>query len=190
MRRFRPVVSNTVMANDAGYKGLLFTGTDTGVGKTYVVCGVARTLLRQGERVHVCKPVATGGEWQDGRLLSDDTRQLAEAAGDPDHAAITPWTFAEPAAPPVAVRLAGATLSLPEIVAAVRRRAGDGLLLVEGVGGLLCPLTERETIADLAVALRLPVIVVTRRAGYVESHAADSRSRAAARLVCRRGDCE
>jgi dethiobiotin synthetase len=149
---------------------LFFTGTDTGVGKTFVLCAVARSLRRQGERVRVCKPVATGAEWQEGRLLSEDTRRLAEAAGDGDYTAITPWTFAEPAAPPVAARLAGVTLSIPDIVAAVRRRASDGLLLVEGVGGLLCPLTERDTIADLAAELRLPLIVVTRRSLGMLNH--------------------
>jgi dethiobiotin synthetase len=138
--------------------GLFFTGTDTGVGKTFVVAAVARELRRRGEAFRVCKPVATGG------VPAEDTRTLAEAAGDNDLEAITPWAFPEPAAPPVAARLAGATLSLPEIVAAVRRRGdGGGMLLVEGVGGLLCPLTERERVADLAAQLRLPLVVVARR---------------------------
>src|SRR5579872_581647 len=137
------------MRHGAVSQCLFFTGTDTGVGKTFVVCAVARALLGQGQKVRVCKPVATGGQWHEGRLLSDDTRQLAAAAAEADCAAITPWTFAEPAAPPVAARLAGATLVLEEIVAAVQRRADpDTLLLVEGVGGLLCPLTERATVAD------------------------------------------
>jgi dethiobiotin synthetase len=144
--------------------GLFFTGTDTGVGKTFVLAAVAQTLRRRGKRFCVSKPVATGAAWQDGFWLSDDTRQLAMAAADWDYAAITPWAFAEAAAPPVAARLAGVTLSLSEIVAAVRRRADSvDLLLIEGIGGLLCPLTERETIADLAAALPLPLIVVTRR---------------------------
>jgi dethiobiotin synthetase len=144
--------------------GLLFTGTDTGVGKTFVACAVARALRRSGERVRVCKPVATGAVRHADGWLSDDTRELAAAAADADHAAITPWAFPEPAAPPVAARLAGAALSLATIAAAVRRRAvAGGLVLVEGVGGLLCPLTERETVADLAAELRLPLVVVARR---------------------------
>jgi dethiobiotin synthetase len=138
--------------------GLFFTGTDTDVGKTFVLCAVARLLRRRGESFRVCKPVATGG------VPSEDTRRLGEAAGDSDLGAITPFAFPEPAAPPVAARLAGTTLKLPEIVAAVRRRAAaGGLLLVEGVGGLLCPLTEQETVADLAADLRMPLVVVARR---------------------------
>jgi dethiobiotin synthetase len=139
--------------------GLLFTGTDTGVGKTFVVAALARELRRRGETFRVCKPVATGG------VPAEDTRILAEAAGDADLGAITPWAFPEPAAPPVAAQLVGVSLSLDEITAAVRRRAvAGGLVLVEGVGGLLCPLTERETVADLAAELRLPLVVVARRA--------------------------
>ncbi|HTU22386.1 MAG TPA: dethiobiotin synthase [Gemmataceae bacterium] len=141
-------------------RGLFITATDTGAGKTYVTAGIARLWRREGRSFRVCKPVATGADndW------SEDTRLLAEAAGDPDLHAITPYTFAVPAAPPVAARLAGVSLRLEDLVAAVRRRAAEGhTILVEGVGGLLCPLTEGETVADLAVELALPLIVVARR---------------------------
>ena len=114
--------------------------------------------------MRVCKPVATGAEWVGGRWLSEDTRLLAEAAGDAEYERITPWAFPTPAAPPVAARIAGVSLRLDELAAAARRRAADGaLVLVEGVGGLLCPLTETEAVADLAAELDLPLIVVTRR---------------------------
>jgi dethiobiotin synthetase len=146
-------------------RGLFITATDTGAGKTYTTAAIARTLRGQGADVRVCKPVATGAEWIDGRWLSDDTRILAEAAGDSDHEAITPWTFPIPAAPPVAARSAGVTLRLDELADAVRRRAASGaLVLVEGIGGLLCPLTETQTVADLATELGLPLVVVARRA--------------------------
>ena len=146
-------------------RGLFFVGTDTGVGKTFVVSAVARALRQQGRAVSVCKPVATGAEWVGSRLLSDDTRLLAEAAGEADYERVTPWTFAVPAAPPVAARLAGQNLSVADLEEAVRRQVWpDALLLVEGVGGLLCPLTERETVADLAALLGLPLVVVARRA--------------------------
>ncbi|HVS37859.1 MAG TPA: dethiobiotin synthase [Gemmataceae bacterium] len=140
-------------------RGLFITATDTGAGKTFVAAIIARTLREQGARVRVCKPVATGAE-----ELSEDTRILAEAAGDGAYAAITPFVFAAPAAPPVAARLAGSALRLDALADAVRRRAAPrALLVVEGVGGLLCPLTERETVADLAAALGLPLVVVARR---------------------------
>ena len=145
-------------------RGLFVTATDTGAGKTFVTAVVARTLLEQGVGVRACKPVATGAEWIDGRWLSEDTRILAAATGDGDYEQITPWAFATPAAPPVAARIAGVSLRLEELAAAVRRRATVGtVILAEGVGGLLCPLTETETVADLAAELGLPLLVVARR---------------------------
>jgi dethiobiotin synthetase len=141
-------------------RGLFITATDTGAGKTFVTCGIARIWCREQRPFRVCKPVATGAE---GRW-SEDTRLLAEAAGDADLEAVTPFTFAAPAAPPVAARLAGTAVKLEDLLAAVRRRAADErTVLVEGVGGLLCPLTERETVADLVRELDLPLIVVARR---------------------------
>ena len=141
-------------------RGLFIIATDTGAGKTFVTAGVARIWRREKRPFRVCKPVATGAE---GRW-SEDTCLLAEAAGDVDLEAVTPFTFAAPAAPPVAARLAGTCVKLEDLIAAVHRRAADGMtVLVEGVGGLLCPLTERETVADLVRELDLPLIVVARR---------------------------
>ena len=145
-------------------RGLFVTATDTGAGKTFAAALIVRTLREQGTAVRVCKPVATGAEWVGGRWLSDDTRLLSEAAGDADVGRITPYVFPTPAAPPVAARLAGASLRLDDLAAAVRRRAADGtLVVVEGVGGLLCPLTETEGVADLAAELDLPLVIVARR---------------------------
>lgn len=141
-------------------QGLFITATDTAAGKTHVTTALARLWRSEGRAFRVCKPVATGAEGE----LSDDTRLLAEAAGDADFHAITPYTFAVPAAPPVSARLAGTMLRIADLKAAVLRRAAEGhTVLVEGVGGLLCPLTERETVADLAHELALPLLVVARR---------------------------
>jgi dethiobiotin synthetase len=148
-------------------RGLFITATDTGAGKTFVTAGVARIWRREGRPFRVCKPVATGAE---GRW-SEDTHLLAEAAGDTDLEAVTPYTFAAAVAPPVAARLAGTAVMLADLAAAVRRRAAGGMtMLVEGVGGLLCPLTERATVADLVRELDLPLIVVTRRSLGMLNH--------------------
>jgi dethiobiotin synthetase len=137
-------------------QGLFITATDTGVGKTEVAAGIARIWRRERRSFAVCKPVATGPP--------DDTRRLALAAGDAELHAVTPFVFAEPAAPPVAARLEGRTLSLGELSDAVsRRKEGVDAVLVEGVGGLLCPLTDAETVADLVARLDLGLIVVARR---------------------------
>jgi dethiobiotin synthetase len=145
-------------------QGLFITATDTGAGKTYVAAAACRALRREGRPFRVCKPVATGAEWVGGCWLAEDTRLLADAAGEPDLDALTPWAFPAPAAPPVAARLAQASLTLDGLAASVRRRGAAGVpVLVEGVGGLLCPLTEQETVADLVAALGLPLLVVVRR---------------------------
>lgn len=145
--------------------GLLFTGSDTGVGKTFVMSAVARALRSQERRVQVCKPVASGAPWVEGRLLSEDTLCLARAAGaTTDLERITPWTFSDPVAPPVAARRCGVQLTLEAIARAVwSQREAESILLVEAVGGLLCPVTENETVADLAATLGLPLVVVVRR---------------------------
>ncbi len=144
--------------------GLFFTGTDTGVGKTVIAAAVARWLRARGERVAVSKPVATGAEGVDGQWLSDDTRRLGEAIGSKHWPRITPWTFADPVAPAVAARRQGTRLELSHLVDAVHASGEDAdCLIVEGVGGLLCPLTESDTVADLVAALGLPLVVVARR---------------------------
>jgi dethiobiotin synthetase len=145
--------------------GLFITGTDTSVGKTFVTAAVLRLLLQHGRRVGVCKPVATGARRQGNRLVAEDSAILAAAAGHSSEVErVTPYVFAEPAAPPVAARLQGAALRLDELVRAVHNAArGVDAVLVEGVGGLLCPLTDRETVADLITALDMPTIVVARR---------------------------
>jgi dethiobiotin synthetase len=144
--------------------GLFITGTDTGVGKTTVAIGLTCLLRRQGCRVQVCKPVATGARESGGRWVSEDTAALAEAAGQDGLEQITPWSFPESVAPSVAARLHGSVLNLSDIAVAVRRQdRPDAVVLVEGVGGLLCPLTETETIAELASAIGLPLLIVARR---------------------------
>lgn len=145
--------------------GLFITGTDTGVGKTVITSALVRWFRQQRQPVRVCKPVATGARRIGDHWLNDDTLRLAQAAGiDEEWEQITPWALAEPVAPPVAARRAGVTVTLNQIVAAVRERSlPEAPMLVEGVGGLLCPLTETQTVADLAAALGLPLLVVTRR---------------------------
>ena len=139
--------------------GLFITGTDTGVGKTEVTAAIARLWRRQGRDFAVSKPVATGGGRDAG-----DTLRLARAAGEADLEAVTPFAFAEPAAPPVAARASGARLTLEGLAEAVRRRhRPGGAVLVEGVGGLLCPLSDEHAVADLAFVLGLPLVVVARR---------------------------
>ncbi|WP_169972760.1 dethiobiotin synthase [Tautonia rosea] len=154
-----------------GLRGLLVTGTDTGVGKTRVSSAIVATLVAQGERVGALKPVASGADRVEGHLRWDDTERLIAALGrDVPRDRVTPITFEAPLAPPVAARLAGEPLGFDHVLEATRKAiawwAGPGqaeLLIVEGVGGLLCPIAEGATLADLAVALDYPLLIVARR---------------------------
>ncbi|NOZ22980.1 MAG: dethiobiotin synthase [Planctomycetes bacterium] len=139
-------------------KGLFVTGTDTEVGKTVVAAGIARVLKRRGVDVGVMKPVASGGE------PSEDAVALAKAAGSDDPMEeINPICPPEPLAPTVTARRCGRPIDLQKVWDAFRSLAGrHEFLIVEGVGGLLVPLAEGITVADLAKGMALPVVIVGR----------------------------
>jgi len=143
--------------------GLFITGTDTGVGKTAVTVAIARTMRDQGHRPLAIKPIATGCRIERGRWANDDTLALAEATGA-DIADVTHWGFPEPVAPCVVAGLYDVKWSVARFVRHVQRQSESGRpLLVEGVGGLLCPLTLTATVADWVRAMRMPTLVVARR---------------------------
>ncbi len=147
--------------------GLFVTGTDTGVGKTLVACAIARWCRQAGLDVGVMKPVATGGIRAPGhgrRWVSEDALALAEAAGveDPPEL-INPVCFREPLAPWTAARRVGRRIRLTPLVRACDiLRSRHAYVIVEGIGGLLVPVTPRQTVADLAAWLGLPLLVVAR----------------------------
>jgi dethiobiotin synthetase len=145
--------------------GLFVTATDTGVGKTYVAALIARALRDTGRKVGAYKPVCSGAELrEDGTAGWDDVDTLTAAIGGQfDSQRVCPLRFQAPLAPNVAARREGAQIDFERLCDGSRWWQGRvEILLVEGVGGLLCPLTDRETIADLAVALKYPLLVVAR----------------------------
>jgi dethiobiotin synthetase len=147
--------------------GLFITGTDTGVGKTYVAAIIARQLAAEGRNVGVYKPAASGclqpNDAAKG-LVSEDALALWNAAGRPgdlDH--VCPQRFAAPLAPHLAARAEGRRLDAEQL----RRgldfwRERSEIVLVEGAGGLMSPLGEDEYVADLAEAFGFPLVVVSR----------------------------
>ena len=143
-------------------KGLFITGTDTGVGKTLVACGLASALRELGSKIGVMKPAETGCEDREGELFPQDAFYLKEASGseEPLHR-ICPYRLSSPLAPSVAAEEAGIEIhfSLLSQLYKEMSRSND-LTLVEGAGGLLVPLHLRFTYADLVRRLKLPVIVV------------------------------
>ena len=129
---------------------LVVTGTDTGIGKTGVTAAILRTLAAADESVGALK-MACSGVGDEGRW--DDVEQLLAALDATDQPAVRdrvgPWCFDAPLAPPQAARAEGRTLT-PEDITAGRDRWGGrcDVLVAEGVGGLLCPLTDSTTVAD------------------------------------------
>ena len=143
---------------------MFVTGTDTGVGKTVVACALAAWAHRQGVDVGVMKPVATGGRWIAGRWLSDDAVRLARVVASRDPwRLVNPVCFQEPVAPWTAARRAHRPIRLEPILGAFRALAHrHELVIVEGVGGLLVPITAQVTVADLVRRLHLPLLLVAR----------------------------
>lgn len=143
-------------------RGLLITGTDTGVGKTVVGCGLARMLRNKGYSVGVLKPVETGWDGPPGSW-PPDARMLAEGAqvDDPPQL-VAPCVYRQPLAPLVAARLSGRPVDLEKIEAAWRALQNRDWVLVETAGGLSVPVTEKLDWAALAARWQLPVLVVAR----------------------------
>jgi dethiobiotin synthetase len=145
---------------------VLLTATDTGVGKTFVACGIARALRAAEFDVGVSKPFASGAVVSGGRRTHGDVEALMRAAGSRDPFEIVcPCLFRDPLAPSVAAPREGARVDLARAARAVREIARrHDVTVVEGAGGLLAPLTRRVTVADFARRLGLPVLVVARPA--------------------------
>ncbi|MEA2398796.1 MAG: dethiobiotin synthetase [Thermoleophilaceae bacterium] len=144
-------------------RGLFVTGTDTGVGKTVLAAAICAALAARGERVAAFKPVVTGldepaGDWpRDHELLA----AAASAGQSPED--VAPVRFGPPVSPHHAAELAGTTLEPLELAAAARA-AGEGAdaLIVEGVGGLMVPLTPGYLVRDFALEVDLPVVIAAR----------------------------
>jgi dethiobiotin synthetase len=143
-------------------RGYFITGTDTGVGKTVVTLGLMAHLQAQGKAVVAMKPVASGCERTTTGLLNDDALRLQrESSVALPYALINPYAFAPPVAPHIAAAMSGVTIDIDTIRAAFDEISGMAdCVLVEGVGGWQVPLNADETLADLARALDLEVILV------------------------------
>jgi len=144
--------------------GIFITGTDTGVGKTVVACGLVRALRKTGSRVSVMKPVASGSLQTPEGLRNADALSLMEAAGMDTrtlYARVNPYCFEPPISPHIAAEDAKIAIDIDLIRHEFDRLAADAeWVVVEGAGGWLAPLSEHETMSDLAGGLALPVLMV------------------------------
>ncbi len=146
-------------------RAFFVTASGTEVGKTVVACLLCRQLRAAGRRVRAVKPVITG--FADDAPGGTDTALLLDAQGlDATPGAIaeaSPWRFRAALSPDMAARREGRSIDFQGLVDFCRglRDEAGGVLLIEGLGGVLVPLTERETVADWIAALAVPALLVT-----------------------------
>lgn len=146
--------------------GLFVTGTDTGVGKTVVAGAIANWFKRRNRHVAVCKIAATGCELRREGLVSEDAEFLAACAGARHPLdLIAPQRYSEPLAPAIAAERARRPIDWFLINNSIRLMSrGSDLMIVEGVGGIMVPMDDKHTVLDVAVALKIPAVVVARPA--------------------------
>lgn len=145
-------------------KGVFITGTDTGVGKTYVAAGIAVALKQRGVNAGVMKPAETGCRMRAGRMVPRDALRLMKAARARDPLfLVNPYRFRKPLAPSIAAELEGKKIDPKKIINAYHALSKrHDFMIVEGAGGIMVPLTQSYLYLNLACDLGLPVIVVAR----------------------------
>jgi dethiobiotin synthetase len=161
------------MKAPASSRGYFITGTDTGVGKTLVAVALTRALVQRGLRTAVMKPVAAGAIETPRGPRNDDALELLAASNvQCAYEDVNPWLLKIPASPHLAARHDGVAIGTEKILIAYRRlAAASDIVIVEGAGGWLAPISSVATMADIAEKLALPVIfVVGMRLGCL-SHA-------------------
>lgn len=143
-------------------RGFFVTGTDTGVGKTWISAALLHAFNRQGLKTVAMKPVASGCTQTPAGLRNDDAvllQQTASVALDYDD--INPYAFEPPVAPHLAARQSGIKIEPSRIKSGFDQLLAHGdLAIVEGVGGWQVPVNDDETMADVAGLLGLPVVLV------------------------------
>jgi dethiobiotin synthetase len=143
-------------------RGYFVTGTDTGVGKTRVSRVLMSLLQTQGHVVTGMKPVASGCEATPAGPVNSDALALqAQASFTVPYHDVNPYAFEPPIAPHLAAQAAGVEIR-PEIIGQALARVTEesDRVVVEGVGGWLVPIDASRTMADIAVSIGLPVIMV------------------------------
>ena len=143
---------------------VFITATGTDIGKTFLTAGLIRHIRGAGGAVAAIKPIVSGfdpGAWQ-----GSDPAMLLAALGRPvaleEVERISPWRFKAPLSPHMAGRREGRLIVFQDVVEFCRRSmAGNrGVLLIEGVGGIMVPFDDRRTVLDLMSVLRIPAILV------------------------------
>ena len=137
-------------------------GTDTGVGKTRVTGGLLRAARELKASVAGMKPVAAGSITKDGRQISEDALFIEQNAGQiAPYELLNPYCLPEALSPHIAADRVGISIDIARIVSCAQQLAQErNLLLVEGAGGWYAPISATESMADVARALGIPVVLV------------------------------
>ena len=138
------------------------TATGTGIGKTFVSAGLIRHFRSAGRAVDAIKPVVSGfdgAEDSDPALLLG---ALGRSASEQEIARMSPWRFRAPLSPDMAARREQRAIPFAEVVAYCRNAMAQrrGVLLIEGIGGIMVPLDDRHTVLDLMSLLRIPILLL------------------------------
>lgn len=151
-------------------RGVFITGNDTGVGKTFVACQIAKALLERDIKVGVYKPIASGCRREGDALISDDAEALWRAAGKPKTLQeVCPQCFEAPLAPNLAAKAERGKVNSSLLRQGLQPWIAEfEISIVEGAGGYFSPLSDEDLCADLAVDFGFPVIlVVANRLGAI-----------------------
>ena len=140
-------------------RGVFVTGTDTEVGKSVVAASICAVLAASGARVAAFKPAVTGLDEDPGEFGRDHELLASAASAGQAPEDVAPYRFGPPVSPHLAAELARVTIEPAALVAAARAHE---LLVCEGVGGLLVPITPGYLMRDLAVDLALRVVIAAR----------------------------
>lgn len=139
-------------------EGYFITGTGTGVGKTLIGCALLHAFAARGKTVVGMKPVAAGcenGKWMDVELL------IAAGTVFAPREQVNPYALIPPIAPHIAAKQSGVHIDMAIISrACLELQKIADLVIVEGAGGFLVPLSEHDNGADMARALGFPVVLV------------------------------
>ena len=144
--------------------GFFITGTDTDVGKTVVTACLMALFKSRGINVGVMKPIETGVDPICHSSANSDAKFLMEVSGDNDKSdEVCPYRFKTPASPYQAAQIEKKIIQPEKIVEKYKvLKSHHSMMLIEGIGGLLVPITKHYNVGNLALDIGLPLIIVSR----------------------------
>jgi dethiobiotin synthetase len=167
---------------------IFITGTDTGVGKTYVSEKLLQQYKNQGLKTIGLKPIASGCETINGKLYNQDALILQNAATIKlDYDLVNPFAFEPPIAPHIAAGLNNTSLTIENLCKKIKPALDvpADIRIIEGAGGWLLPLNTQETMADFVIQQNFAVIlVVGMRLGCINHALLTARAMQAANVNC------